>query len=37
MRISKNIYLKEFKYNKKKKILLILKKIINEKNEKKSL
>ena len=33
MRISKNIYLKEFKYNKKKKILLILKKLINEKNE----
>ena len=33
MRISKNIYLKEFKYNKNKKITLIFKKLINEKNE----
>ena len=33
MRISKNIFLKKFKYNKKKKIILILKKLINEKNE----
>ncbi len=32
MKISNNIYLKEFKYNKKKKIILILKKLINEKN-----
>ncbi len=32
MRISKNIYLKEFKYNKNKKIILIFKKLINEKN-----
>ena len=32
MKISKNIYLKEFKYKKNKKIILILKKLINEKN-----
>ena len=32
MKISKNIYLKEFKYNKNLKIISILKKIIKEKN-----
>ena len=32
MKISKNIYLKEFKYKKNKKIILILRKLISEKN-----
>ena len=32
MKISKNIYLKEFKYGSNKKIYTILKKLINEKN-----
>ena len=32
MKISKNIYLKEFKYKKNKKIIFILKKLISEKN-----
>ena len=32
MKISKNIYLKEFKYDSNKKIYKILKKLINEKN-----
>ena len=32
MKISKNIYLKEFKYKKNKKIILTLKKLINEKS-----
>ncbi len=32
MKISKNIYLKEFKYKKNKKIILTLKNLINEKN-----
>ena len=32
MKISKNIYLKEFKYKKNKKIILILRKLMSEKN-----
>ncbi len=32
MKISENIYLKEFKYKKNKKIILILRKLISEKN-----